>query len=251
LNGIEEADWKKIQQIVMEVHDAKGELSEGRLLQIAALLEKRGFHVVSEQDEALLNTDRHNLYAVRNGSAKRASALLAQNDREPFAPLVSAKDLRNALKEELPDYMIPSAFMLLEKLPLTSNGKVDRAALAAPENGGASDGASYVAPENEIERVVAGIWQEALRIERVGTQDNFFELGGHSLLMAQVHSRIVSTLGQEISMVEMFQHPTVNALAKRLSQGRPAQRSLQSVKERALRQKQMLGQQRASAATKA
>jgi amino acid adenylation domain-containing protein/FkbM family methyltransferase len=249
LNGIDEADWEKIQQVVMEVHDAKGELSEGRLMEISSLLEKRGFHVASEQDETLRNTDRHNLYAVRNRSAKRTTTPVERNGREAIAPVVSAKDLRNALKEELPDYMIPSAFVLLEKLPLTSNGKVDREALAAPDSDGANEVATYVAPENEIERIVAGIWQEALRVERVGTNDNFFELGGHSLLMAQVHSRIVSTLGQEISMVEMFQHPTVSTLAKRLSQGRTS-RSLQAVQERALRQKEMLGQQRASAASK-
>jgi amino acid adenylation domain-containing protein/FkbM family methyltransferase len=248
LNGIEDADWGKIRQVVMEVHDGQGELSEGRLPEITSLLERRGFRVASEQDETLRDTDRHNLYAVRKESTKRASTQVERNGREPLAPVVSAKDLRHALKDQLPDYMIPSAFVLLEKLPLTSNGKVDREALAAPESE-ALDLASYVAPENEIERIVAGIWQEALRVERVGTNDNFFELGGHSLLLAQVHSRIVSTLGQEISMVEMFQHPTVGTLAKRLSQGRTS-RSLQSVQERALRQKEKLGQQRVSAASK-
>jgi FkbM family methyltransferase len=240
LNGIEDGDWQKIQQVVMEVHDAKGETSEGRVQQISSLLEQRGFQVVTEQDEALLDTDRYNLYAVRSARQPAAQVSREIESRSLRAPVVSAKELRNALKEELPDYMIPSAFVLLEKLPLTSNGKVDRAALAAPENGNANDATAYVAPENEIERVVAGIWQEALRVERVSTNDNFFELGGHSLLMAQVHSRLVSTLGQEISMVELFQHPTVSALAKRLSQGKPVTRSMQAVQERAQRQKDSL-----------
>lgn len=234
LNGIEDDDWQKIHQVVMEVHDARGEASEGRVQQISSLLAQRGFHVVAEQDEALLDTDRFNLYAVRS---ERRSAAPVAREVERRAPVLSTKELRNALKEELPDYMIPSAFVLLEKLPLTSNGKVDRSALAAPENGNSNDAAAYVAPENEIERVVAGIWQEALRVERVGTNDNFFELGGHSLLMAQVHSRLVSTLGQEISMVELFQHPTISTLAKRLAQGKPVTRSLQAVQERAQRQK--------------
>lgn len=251
LNGIDEADWAKIRQVVMEVHDAKGETSEGRVIEISNLLETRGFHVKAEQDEALSDTDRYNLYAVRNGNAKRSIVSATTNaSRSLAAPVVTAKEFRNALKEELPDYMIPAAFVLLEKLPLTNNGKVDRAALAAPEDGSASDGASYVAPENEIERIVAGIWQEALRVERVGINDNFFELGGHSLLMAQVHSRLVSTLGQEISMVEMFQHPTVSALAKRLTQGKPVSRSLKAVQDRAERQKEMLAQQRANAASR-
>lgn len=251
LNGIDEADWARIRQVVMEVHDAKGETSEGRVSEISKLLEKRGFHVTAEQDEALSDTDRYNLYAVRNGNAKRSSVEVTNESRSLAAPVVTAKEFRNALKEELPDYMIPSAFVLLEKLPLTNNGKVDRAALAAPDNGSASEGASYVAPENEIERIVAGIWQEALRVERVGTKDNFFELGGHSLLMAQVHSRLVSTLGQEISMVEMFQHPTVSALAKRLTQGKPVTRSLKAVQDRAQRQQETLAQHRANAASKA
>jgi amino acid adenylation domain-containing protein/FkbM family methyltransferase len=248
LNGIEDSDWSRIHQVVMEVHDAKGEASEGRLQQISSLLESRGFQVTSEQDEALRNTDRHNLYAVRN--AKRTTTKPKRNGHEAIAPIVSTRELRDALKEQLPDYMIPSAFVLLEKLPLTSNGKVNREALAAPDSDGVNDGASYIAPENEIERTVAGIWQEALRVERISTHDNFFELGGHSLLMAQVHSRIVSTLGQEISMVEMFQHPTVNALAKRLSQGRPTSRSLQAVQDRARRQKETLSNARVSAASK-
>ena len=238
LNGIEEDDWQKIQQVVMELHDAKGESSEGRLHEISALLERRGFKVIAEQDKALRGTDRYNLYAKRNGTQ---SATRQTKKHTIVTPLASASEFRNALKQQLPEYMIPSAFVCVEKLPLTRNGKVDRAALAALDLDQGET--AYVAPQNQMEQTVARIWQEALRVERVGANDNFFELGGHSLLVAQVHNRLVSTLGREISMVEMFQYPTVSTLAKRLSEVGPRTRSLQSVHERAARQKEALDRQ--------
>jgi amino acid adenylation domain-containing protein/FkbM family methyltransferase len=243
LNGIEEHDWQKIQQIVMEVHDAKGEASEGRLHEISALLEHRGFKVIAEQDKALRGTDRYNLYARQNGT--QIQRVTSQTKKHTIVtPLASASEFRNALKQQLPEYMIPSAFVCLEKLPLTRNGKVDRAALAALDSGRAAT--AYVAPQNQMEQTVARIWQDALRVERVGANDNFFELGGHSLLVAQVHNRLVSTLGREISMVEMFQYPTVSTLAKRLSEVEPRARSFQSVHERAARQKEAMDRQRRS-----
>ena len=137
--------------------------------------------------------------------------------------------------------MIPSAFVCVEKLPLTRNGKVDRAALAALDS--TQTEAAYVAPQNQMEQTVARIWQDALKVERVGANDNFFELGGHSLLVAQVHNRLVSTLGRQIPMVEMFQYPTVSTLAKRLSEVGPRARSLHSVHERAARQKEAIDRQ--------
>jgi len=240
LNGIEEHDWQKILQIVMELHDATGDASEGRLHKISALLERHGFSVIAEQDKALRGTDRYNLYARRNN---KQSAARQTKKHTIVTPLASASEFRNALKQQLPEYMIPSAFVFVEKLPLTRNGKVDRAALAALDSDQAA--AAYVAPQNQMEQTVARIWQEALRVERVGANDNFFELGGHSLLVAQVHNRLVSTLGREISMVEMFQYPTVSALAKRLSEVGPRTRSLQSVHERAARQKEAMDRQSA------
>jgi len=235
----------------MEVHDARGEASEGRIQQISSLLESRGFNVIAEQDNALRGTDRYNLYASRNVARMQAAELQRRSNgssrqeaRSQAASIISPDKLLNALKKELPDYMIPSAFVLLDKMPLTRNGKVNRASLPPPNFLRPCEGAGYVAPQNQLERTIAGIWQEALQIEKVGMNDNFFELGGHSLLIAQVHNRLVAALSREISMVEMFQHPTISALAKHLSRSRQVARSLKDVQQRGARQKGALEQQR-------
>jgi len=251
LKGITDAHWARIHQVVMEVHDARGEASEGRIQQISSLLESRGFNVIAEQDNALRGTDRYNLYASRNVARMQAAELQRRSNgssrqeaRSQAASIISPDKLLNALKKELPDYMIPSAFVLLDKMPLTRNGKVNRASLPPPNFLRPCEGAGYVAPQNQLERTIAGIWQEALQIEKVGMNDNFFELGGHSLLIAQVHNRLVAALSREISMVEMFQHPTISALAKHLSRSRQVARSLKDVQQRGARQKGALEQQR-------
>ena len=105
-------------------------------------------------------------------------------------PLLDVADLRNWVKEQLPDYMVPAALVVLPSLPLTPNGKVDRKALPAPEYQRAELAGEYQAPRTPAEEVLAGIWAEVLELERVGVHDNFFELGGHSLLATQVVSRI-------------------------------------------------------------
>jgi acyl carrier protein len=122
--------------------------------------------------------------------------------------------LRAALKTSLPEYMIPSAFLLLDALPLTPNGKVDRKALPAPEREG--DALAYVAPRDEQEARLAGVFQDVLRVERVGVRDDFFALGGHSLLATQVVSRIRKDLGIEVALRELFDAPTVEGLTQKL-----------------------------------
>jgi len=122
-------------------------------------------------------------------------------------------DLRAFLSEKLPDYMLPSAFVLLDALPLTRNDKIDRRALPAPEATPTQDGAAYVPPRSAIERDIALIWQSVLGIERVGINDNFFDLGGHSLRMMQVHSQLRELLQRDIAMVDLFRYPTIATLA--------------------------------------
>ncbi|HEV2735334.1 MAG TPA: AMP-binding protein, partial [Longimicrobiaceae bacterium] len=124
----------------------------------------------------------------------------------------SAADLRAHLKAELPEYMVPAAFVVLAALPKTGSGKVDRRALPAPEAPGAP-AESYVAPESDAERRLAEIWAEVLRVERVGTRDDFFALGGHSLLATQVVSRVRQAFGAELPLRAVFEHPTVGELA--------------------------------------
>ncbi len=125
---------------------------------------------------------------------------------------VNAAELRSHLKQVLPDHMVPSAFVLLETLPLTPNGKVDRQALPAP-GGNAVVRAEYVAPQAPVEQVLAEIWRDLLKLDRVGVHDNFFELGGHSLLLTQVYARLVPKIGKEFPIALLFQYPTIHSLS--------------------------------------
>jgi amino acid adenylation domain-containing protein len=134
-------------------------------------------------------------------------------------------NLRNFGKEKLPQYMIPSAFVVLESLPLTSNGKVDRRALPAPDKGDAVTDAAYRPPQTEVERIITAIWQQVLQVGQVGLNDNFFDLGGHSLLMIQVQGKLRAALQRKISITDLFKYPNVGALASYLN-GDQAQASL-------------------------
>ncbi|HYO72515.1 MAG TPA: amino acid adenylation domain-containing protein, partial [Archangium sp.] len=136
-------------------------------------------------------------------------------------------DLRTFLKQSLPEYMVPSAFVSLEALPLTPNGKVDTKALPAPE-ASALQSATYVAPRNELEQRLAGIWAQVLHLERVGLHDHFFELGGHSLLGTQVVARIRSAFQVELPLRALFEAPTVAALAARLGSALQSGATLQA-----------------------
>ena len=125
--------------------------------------------------------------------------------------------LRAHVGETLPEYMVPAAFMRLDALPLTPNGKVDRKALPAPE-GEAYVARGYEAPVTEMEQMLAGIWAEVLKLERVGRHDNFFELGGHSLLAVQVISRVRQGLGVEVKLADLFARPVLADFAALLGE---------------------------------
>ena len=139
-------------------------------------------------------------------------------------PTVTA--LRSFLQETLPDYMIPSAFVMLRDFPYTPNGKLNYGALPDPESLRPELDVAYVAPRSALEHRIATVWQEVLGLDQVGVQDNFFDLGGHSLLLAEVHSKLQDILQQDIPIVDMFQHPTINALVEYVGQKEPAQASV-------------------------
>ena len=157
---------------------------------------------------------------------------------------LTTNDLRCFLEEKLPKYMVPSAFVLLELLPLTPNGKVDRRALPVPDGLRPELTVDYVAPQSEMERTIAAIWQEVLQVEKVGIHDNFFDLGGHSLLIIQAHSKLRDALNRELSVVDIFQHPTISALANYCSQERSEKPSFQHTNDRAQRRKDSIKQQK-------
>jgi amino acid adenylation domain-containing protein len=135
---------------------------------------------------------------------------------------IAACDLRAFLKESLPDFMIPSAFVLLDSFPLTVGGKVDRSALPDPDMSRPDLDQNFEMPRSDVERTVAGIWQQVLEVEKVGLHDNFFDLGGHSLHMIRVHDKLRDTYGGGLVMMDLFNHPTVSALARRIVEGQAA-----------------------------
>lgn len=135
-------------------------------------------------------------------------------------------DLRAFIKERLPEYMIPVAWVMLEALPLTVNGKVDRRALPAPEDNGLVAVTDFVAPRSPVEEMLAEIWADVLRVERVGLSDNFFDLGGHSLLATQVVSRMRQVFQIEVSLNDLFDAETFVSLAEKVEAEIKLQRGL-------------------------
>jgi non-ribosomal peptide synthetase component F len=159
----------------------------------------------------------------------RQAVVVVREDREGDKRLVAylvadaggaeaATALRSALDAKLPDYMVPSAFEFLSALPLTENGKIDRKALLKlpPPNlaAGTATNQPQSEPGNDMERIVAAAWKDALGVASVGINDNFFDLGAHSLTVAEVQAKLQTDLGREISILDLFQYSTVSALAK-------------------------------------
>jgi len=131
---------------------------------------------------------------------------------------LTVTELRNWVKEKLPEYMVPAAFVMLPAIPVTQNGKVDRRALPVPDSVRPELEQGYLAPRTPEEEILARIWAEVLKLERVGVHDNFFELGGHSLLATQVISRIGETLQVDVPLMKVFEFPVLVDLAQQILQ---------------------------------
>ncbi|HEU5230788.1 MAG TPA: amino acid adenylation domain-containing protein, partial [Ktedonobacteraceae bacterium] len=156
---------------------------------------------------------------------------------------ISDEALREHLRQWLPDYMLPVVFMRLPALPLTPSGKLDKRALPHPSLRHPFEHGSYAAPKTELEQALVTIWQEVLQIDSPGVLDNFFDLGGHSLLLLQLYSKIQERLGYDITVVDLFQYPTIQALATFLS-GKSSQLALQRAsRDRADTRKTLMKQQ--------
>jgi amino acid adenylation domain-containing protein len=134
----------------------------------------------------------------------------------PTGPHVPASVLREFLKERLPEFMTPSAFLWLDGFPLTPNGKLDRRRLPAPERGEFVGRKTYVAPRTPVEDLLAGIWQRTFRVDRIGVHDGFFDLGGHSLTATQIVSRARDAFRVELPLRALFEEPTIAGLAGRI-----------------------------------
>jgi natural product biosynthesis luciferase-like monooxygenase protein/amino acid adenylation domain-containing protein len=180
----------------------------------------RGYRIEPEEIEAVL----------REQPGVRQAAVLLREDEPgnkslvayvvPSAGPLSATELMAGLGQRLPGHMIPSTFVLLESLPLTVNGKLDRKALPVPGPRTAADAESTSRQRTESEEIIAGIWERVLKLDRVGIADNFFELGGHSLLATQVMSRLRKTLKVDVPLSVLFEFPTLAGLAQEVDRAR-------------------------------
>ncbi|WP_081983465.1 non-ribosomal peptide synthetase [Streptacidiphilus albus] len=172
----------------------------------------RGFRIELGEIEATLLT-HPDITAVTvvvhedaPGGKRLVGYLVPAPGSDPSGP--TAGELRAHLQRHLPDYMVPAAFVVLDRMPLTPNGKIDRKALPAPDHQRPELDAAYTAPRTPVERALTAIWSDLLGIDPVGIHDNFFQLGGHSLLATQVTSRIRKTLGIDLPVRTLFSNPT-------------------------------------------
>ena len=177
----------------------------------------RGFRIETGEIEStiLKHPEVNEAAVVARDDAKGSKYLVAYvvpNTLTTGQPLVLPPELRAHLQKTLPEYMQPSAFVCLEALPRTPNGKIDRNALPAPDLAGIAK-TSYVAPANDAEQRVAGIWEKILGLSKISTTANFFDIGGHSLLAAQLLARVEQSFGQKIPLAKLFQAPTIQQLS--------------------------------------
>ena len=217
--------------------DAARYLSDGNLEFLGRLDQQvnlRGFRIELEEIATVLgqHPDVREAVVVAQEGPTEAQRLVAYVvPRRAHAPGTSA--LRHVLKATLPDYMMPSAFVMLEALPLTPNGKVDQRALPAPGRLEHALTTPEVMPRTHLEHTLVTVWRELLQVEHVGIHDNFFDLGGHSLLMVQLHLQLQALLQSPIALIDLFIYPTISTLAAYLGQESDAQPAPQPHHERA------------------
>ncbi len=196
-------------------------LTDGRLEFLGRLdhqVKIRGFRIETGEIESLLRQHpviRNTVVVIREDSGdKRLVAYLVLQPEQT----VVTDDLRAFVQQSLPDYMIPSAFVVLDELPLSASGKVDRRRLPQPSEERPELAESFIAPRTPIEQEVAKIWEHVLKVREVGVYDNFFALGGHSLLATQVVSRVKESLQIDMPLRVMFEQPTVAGFALAVTQ---------------------------------
>jgi amino acid adenylation domain-containing protein len=178
----------------------------------------RGFRVEPEEIEAVLGLHpRVKESAVVAREEEAGNKILVAYAVFSKGPAVLPAELRNFLKEKLPDYMLPSVFVELDSLPLTPSGKVDRKALPPPGNVMPGLARTFVAPRNKLEAQLTGIWEEVFSIRPIGVTDNFFELGGHSLLAIRLASEIKKILKNNFPVIAIYQFPTIEQIAEMLN----------------------------------
>jgi iturin family lipopeptide synthetase A len=212
LLGLDAGDWRKIRQLVIEIDRQRSREP------IVSLLEERGYDVLVEQDPRLKSTELHYVYAIRPSAGLRgiirdqpadAHVVPVPVDKELLTPA----QLRTSLKVCLPSHMVPSAFVLIDQMPLTANGKVDRAALPSFSIGGARPVGEVRGARTRTETAVAATWAELLGTQNIGIDDDFFDLGGQSLTAMRVVSRLSEAFDVDLSLRHLVEAPTIARLA--------------------------------------
>jgi amino acid adenylation domain-containing protein len=182
----------------------------------------RGFRVEPAEIEAMVKqypSVKQNVvlpYEDQSGEKRLAAYVVAEKP-------IKAEDLRAFLLQQLPEYMVPSAFLMLDSIPLTANGKVDMRALPSAEHGQSQAEREFISPRTPEEEKVVAIWTEVLKLDRISVNDNFFELGGHSLLATQIISRIRNVFRVQMPLHSFLETPTIAGLAEKISQCPPAE----------------------------
>jgi amino acid adenylation domain-containing protein len=180
----------------------------------------RGFRIELAEIESVLGLHRGvraaAVVVVRHDGELRLVAYVVPEPL-PGGAALSAAELLAALRERLPDYMVPAALVFLDALPRNTHGKLDASRLPPPPRTRPELASAYAAPRSELERTIAAVWRAALKLESVGLDDNFFDLGGHSLLMTRVQAQLRVTLNHDVPLIELFQYPAVGSLARHLA----------------------------------
>ena len=177
----------------------------------------RGHRIeTAEIEMALLEVSGAKEAVVMDRKTPQGESRLVAYLLVPHQPAPTVGNLRRALLDRLPEYMIPSVFLVLPSFPLAPNGKVNRGALPLPDSSRPDLENTFIAPSSPTEEAIAQIWSEILSVNPVGIHDNFFELGGHSMAAAEIVSRIARELNVELTINVLFEEPTVAAMARRL-----------------------------------
>ena len=183
---------------------------------------------VGELKEILRQSGEEDLGPQFDISRRKAWSEYANNPLQARFARYLIPQLRNALAEQLPDYMMPSSFMMLDEWPLTPGGKIDLHALPAPDSARSQGQSAWIAPRTPVEQTLASIWSELLGLAHAGIHDNFFESGGHSLLATQLISRVREKFQVEVTLRQLFERPTIESFATVIEEAQHGSAELQT-----------------------
>lgn len=203
----------------------------GHRIELAEIESHLGLH---PEIEDVVVVDRE----IVPGDRRLVAYLVAGNGH-----VLKINQIREWLAGKIPDYMVPSAFEIVEAIPLTINGKADVKALPIPSGLRPQLDVEFKSPRTDIEMTIASLWKELLHLEKVGILDNFFDLGGHSLLVTQVHSRLTEIYEKELTIVDLFRFPTIHSLARHIGSTEKEQSDFHEIKTRADMQREAFRRQ--------